>query len=315
VEVRKLIGLLINEIVELLPEPFVLVLDDLHNMSEPEAYVALDYLIERLPLQMHLVIGTRYDPPLALARLRARGQLDELRTQDLRFTPSEVATFFNVSLKLDLSAQDLSALHARLEGWAAGLRLLAGSFQHLPHQLGRDSLMHNLARSERYVYDFLAEEVLNQQEADTRSFLLETSILTKLTPKLCQAVTGQQDAAALLEKLYHRNLTIAVEHNRQVYRYHDLFKAFLQHHLARELPQQFVNLHRRAAEAETAPSRVIRHYLEAQLWEEAARKIEQSGGQFLQEGFLITVRDWINTLPTSVCEQHPRLLYYLGIYA
>jgi LuxR family transcriptional regulator, maltose regulon positive regulatory protein len=315
VEVRKLIGLVINEIVELLPEPFVLVLDDLHHLNEPEAYAALDYLIERLPRQMHLVIGTRYDPPLALVRLRARGQMEDLRTEDLRFTPAEVATFFNVSLKLDLSTQDLSALHARLEGWAAGLRLLAGSFQRLPHQLERDSLLHNLARSERYVYEFLAEEVLNQQEAAMRNFLLETSILTELTPKLCQAVTGRQDAAALLEELYRRNLTMAVEPDQRVYRYHDLFKAFLQHRLAQDSPEQIMELHRRAAAAETTPARVIRHYLEAQLWQEAADKIEQVGAHFLQEGLVRTVRGWIEALPTAVSQQHPRLLYDLGICA
>jgi LuxR family maltose regulon positive regulatory protein len=315
VEVRKLVGLIINEIVELLPEPFVLVLDDLHNLSEPEAYATLDYLIERLPRQMQLVISTRYDPPLALARLRARGQLEELRTQDLRFTPAEVATFFNVSLKLDLSAQDLSALHTRLEGWAAGLRLLAGSFQRLPHQLGRDSLMHNLARSERYVYDFLAEEVLNQQEAATRSFLLDTSILAELTPQLCQAVSGRQDAAALLEELSRRNLTLEVEPNLRVYRYHDLFRAFLQHRVAQDSPQQLVELHRRAAAAQMAPARAIRHYLEAHLWEDAAGKIEQVANQFLQEGLVRTVRAWIEALPTAVSQQRPRLLYDLGICA
>ncbi|MBO0784307.1 MAG: AAA family ATPase, partial [Ktedonobacteraceae bacterium] len=307
VEVHKLMGLVINEIVALLPQPFVLVLDDLHRMSEPEAFAALDYLIERLPPQAHMVMSTRYDPPLALARLRARGRLEELRIQDLRFTPSEVASFLNMSLRLDLSSQDLTALQTRIDGWAAGLRLFASSFERLPHQLDRDSLLRNLAKSERYVYDFLAEEVLNQQDAATRRFLLETSILTDLTPKLCQAVTGHQDATALLEELSRRNLTVAVEPRQHVYRYHDLFKAFLQHHVARKMPQQLEALHRRAAEAETAPSRVIRHYLEAQLWEEAVDKIERLSGQFMQEGLLITVHDWIHSLPASVRQQHPRL--------
>jgi LuxR family maltose regulon positive regulatory protein len=226
-----------------------------------------------------------------------------------------VATFLNVGLKLDLSAQDIIFLHAHIEGWAAGLRLLANSFDCLPHQLDRDSLLRNLARNERHVYDFLADEVLNQQEVAMRGFLLETSILTELTPTLCQAVTKCQDVVALLEELYRRNLTIAVEQKQHVYRYHDLFRAFLQHHLARELPQQLTDLHLQAAEAETVPSRVIHHYLEAQFWEEAAVKMEQLGGPLLQEGLLITVRNWINALPLTICQQHPRLLYYLGISA
>jgi LuxR family maltose regulon positive regulatory protein len=315
VEIHKLMGFVINEVVEALPQQFVLVLDDLHRIHEPEASAALAYLIERLPRQMHLVISTRYDLPLALARLRARGQLEELRTQELRFTLSEATTFLNGNLKLDLSEQDVTSLQACLESWAAGLRLLASSFDRLPHQLDRDSLLRHLVGSEPDVYDFLAEEVLNQQEEATRRFLLETSILTELTPTLCQAVTGRQDAMALLKELSRRNLTMAVEQRQHVYRYHDLFKEFLQQHFARHLPQQFADVHLRAAEVETAPSRIIHHYLEAQLWEEAAMKIEQLGGPLLQEGLLITVHDWINALPPTVRQQHPRLLYYLGISA
>jgi LuxR family transcriptional regulator, maltose regulon positive regulatory protein len=315
VERHKLIGLVINEVVEALPQPFVLVFDDLHRMHEPETSAALDYLIERLPPQMHLVIGTRYDPPLALARLRARGQLEELRTQDLCFTLSEVETFLNNSLKLDLPAQDVTFVHAQLEGWAAGLRLLASSFARLPQQVDRDSILRHLAGSERYIYDFLAEEILNQQEEATRRFLLETSILTELTPTLCQAVTGRQDTLTLLEKLYSRNLTMAVERRQHIYRYHDLFKEFLQQYFAQHWPQQFEEMHLRAAAAETVPSRSIYHYLEARRWEEAAVKMEQLGGTLLQEGLLLTVRDWITALPPAVRQQHPRLLYYLGICA
>lgn len=292
--------MLINDILETLPDPFVLVLDDLHLVSEPAVYTALDYLLERLPPQMHLMAATRHDPPLALARLRGRGALAELRLPDLRFTLDEAAAFLNTQ-RLGLSPEDLASLHSRTEGWAVGLRLLADSLNRIPTRSGRSAFITYLAQTDRYVFDFLADEVLSRQSSAVRTFLLETSILPELTPALCQAVTGRADALAILEDLYRRNLfLVAVDDgrwttddgpqttdlirrpssmvrrlssvvHRPIYRYHALFAEFLRRRLTQEMPERLVELHARAAQAETVPARAIAHYLAAQLWEPAAQ--------------------------------------------
>ncbi|MBI4491702.1 MAG: tetratricopeptide repeat protein [Chloroflexi bacterium] len=315
-EGRRVVGMLVNDLLETLPGPFALLLDDLHLIAEPAVYATLDYLLERLPPQMHLVVATRHDPPLALARLRARAQLAELRLPNLRFTPDEAAAFLNDRLGLGLSIADLASLHSRTEGWPAGLRLLASSLDPIPTPVGRTAFIAHLARTDRHVFDFLAEEVLGRQSGAVRTFLLETSILPELTPALCQAVAGQPDAPAILEDLYHRNLfLVAVDEASTVYRYHHLFAEFLRRRLAQELPEQVAELHRRAAEAETVPARSVAHYLAARLWEQAAQTVEQVGEQVVREGLLGTLRGWIEALPEPVREAHPRLSYFLGVCA
>ncbi|MFQ5858013.1 MAG: LuxR C-terminal-related transcriptional regulator [Anaerolineae bacterium] len=339
-EARRIVGVLINDVLETLPDPFALILDDLHLITESTVFVALDYLLEHLPPQMHLAVGTRQDPLLALARLRARGQLAELRLPDLRFTPEETTAFLNDQLHLGLSPADLTALHDRTEGWPAGLRLLAGSLERIPSPADRTAFIQNLAQTDRHVFSFLAEEVLNHQEPATRTFLLETSILSELTPALCQAVTGRADAGEVLEEVYRRNLFVVAvgpqEEERgkgkkgtgeslvalfpyqlfPSYRYHALFAEFLRRRLAREMPERMPDLHRRAAEAQRGtPSRAIRHYLAAEMWEEAAQTIEEVGGQLLQQGLVNALTGWIHALPAPAREARPRLAYLLGICA
>jgi LuxR family transcriptional regulator, maltose regulon positive regulatory protein len=310
-EARRVVGTLVNEVLEAMPEPFVLVLDDLHVITEPEIYAVLDYLIERLPPQMHLAVASRRDPPVALARLRARRQLTELRLADLRFTLGEAEEFLNNKLKLGLSAEHLAILQDRTEGWAVGISLMASSLERLPG--GRDAFITQLARSDRHIFEFLAEEVLDGQEPAVRDLLLESSILTELTPALCAAVTGRDDARVMLEELFLRNLfLVAVDEPSETFRYHDLFKEFLLGRLEREVPERVRELHRRAAEAETVPSRVVRHYLAAGMWSEAASAVEHLGEQLLQQGSLDTLRGWIGALPEESREGHPRLTYLLG---
>jgi LuxR family maltose regulon positive regulatory protein len=205
-QARQIIGVLINDILETLPDPFVLILDDLHLIAEPAVFAALDYLLGRAPPQMHLAIGTRHNPPLALARLRARGQLVELRARELAFSREETTAFLNGVLGLGLSPADLASLYERTEGWPAGLRLLANSLERIPSPAARTACIRDLAQTDRYIFDFLAEEVLDRQPPAVRAFLLETSILAELTPARCQAVTGRSDAGAILEDLYRRNL-------------------------------------------------------------------------------------------------------------
>ncbi len=319
-QARQIIGVLINDVLETLPDPFVLILDDLHLVTEPAVFVALDYLLERLPPQMHLVVGTRHNPPLALARLRARGQLAELRLADLRFTLDETTRFLNDKLQLGLPPDDLSALHDRTEGWPAGLRLLAGSLAAIPTPTGRSAFIRDLAHTDRYVFDFLATEVLNRQPPDVRAFLLETSILPELTPALCVAVTDRADAGAILEDLYRRNLFLSLQSpvispQPPVYRYHALFAEFLRQQLAQEMPERVCELHRRAAQTQADPLRAMRHYLAAQMWEAAAQTIEQVGWALLQQGLLDTLSGWILALPTPVRDAHPLLNRWLGACA
>jgi LuxR family maltose regulon positive regulatory protein len=338
-EVRHVTSVLINDVLETLADPFVLILDDLHRIVEPSIFVTLDYLLEHRPPQLHLVVATRVDPPLALARLRARGELSELRLAALRFSEEETSVFLNQRLNLGLSAADLALLHSRTEGWAVGLRLLASSLDRVPSVQDRKLLIRYLAKTDRSVFEFLAEEVFNNQEAEIRGFLLQTSILPELTPTLCRAVTRRADAGSVLEALYRRNLFLvqiapsqelgnrepggATRFDRphletgdppreRRYRYHDLFAEFLRHKLGETWPERIPDLHLRAAQAESEPARAVDHYLAAAGWREAADLIERIGAEMFTRGYLDTLSRWINALPASVREGRPRLLHYLS---
>ena len=317
-DAKRIMSMLINDILETLPDPFALILDDLHLITEPTILQALDYLLERLPEQMRLIATTRIDPPLALARLRARGQLAELGPPDLRFTLKEMDDLLNGQLELDLSSQDLRTLQTNTEGWVAGLRLLTTSLTQLPTSSQRATLIARKVQANLHVFDLLAEEVLNRQPPLLRKFLLETSILSELTPELCQAVTGQADAPIILEEVYRRNLfVVAVDDitlaSSPIYRYHALFVEFLRRQLAREQPDQLGELHRRAAETHTIPAQAIAHYLAAEQWEAAAHVIEQIAESIYSQGLLDRLEGWIRALPTDVHISHPWLNYYLGV--
>ena len=197
---ESILTALLNEITAI-PDHFVLVLDDYHVIDAKPVDEALTFLLEHLPPQMHLVIATREDPPLPLARLRARGQLTELRAADLRFTPAEAAEFLNQVMGLNLSAEDIAALESRTEGWIAGLQLAALSMQ------GRSdiaSFIRAFTGSHRFVLDYLVEEVLQHQPEHIRSFLLQTAILDRLCAPLCNAVTERKDGKEMLDALERR---------------------------------------------------------------------------------------------------------------
>jgi LuxR family maltose regulon positive regulatory protein len=316
-DVRRIIRALINETLQDLSETWIVV-DDLHLITEPAVHAALDYLLERMPPQIHLLIATRHDPPLALARLRARGQLAELRVPDLRFTDEEARFFLNEKQQLHLSPDDLAKLQSRAEGWAAGLRLLAGSLDRMASDREQAAFIQDLALTDRHVFDFLADEVLKRQEPETRTFLLDISVLTEIVPSLCTALTGLGDAQSRLEDLYRRNLfLVQADKAGKAYRFHALFAEFLREHLKREDPGRFVELHRRAAEAQEAssPGRAIAHYLAAEAWKEATQTIEQASEDFLRQGLLQTLRGWIHALPASRRDERPRLLYLSGLCA
>ncbi|MDX1613342.1 MAG: LuxR C-terminal-related transcriptional regulator [Candidatus Promineifilaceae bacterium] len=320
--VRRLVAVLVNDILETLPQPFLAILDDLHLLKHQSVYEALEFLVERMPPQMGLVISTRRDPPLPLARLRAQGRLAELRLGDLRFTHEEAASLLNEQLRLGLTSRQIAALQQRTEGWGAALRLAADALGRSEPDR-RSYRVSQLAHSERQLFRLLSEEVLAAQEGSVRLFLLQTSILDHLTPRLCAAVTGRADAERELERLFRRNLFLMVSESapeagpataeRPGYRYHDLFATFLRQRLAQELPDQVTRLHLRAAEAHSQAGRAIGHYLKAQAWSEAAAVIEREGEAFLQRGLVSTLRSWIEALPESARQAHPQLLYLLGV--
>src|SRR3989441_8336742 len=210
---------------------FALVLDDYHVIDAKPIDHALAFLLEHLPPHMHLVIATREDPPLPLARLRARGQLTELRATDLRFTPSEAAGFLNQGMGLNLSAEDITALETRTEGWIAGLQLAALSLQ--GHQ-DTISFIKSFTGSHHFVLDYLVEEVLGQQPESIQTFLLRTSILDRLCGPLCDAVVLDSSASgqATLEYIEHANLfLVPLDNERRWYRYHQLFADLLRQRL------------------------------------------------------------------------------------
>ena len=224
---------LINEIAAI-PNRIVLVLDDYHLIEAQPIHDALTFLLRRLPPQMHLVIATREDPHLPLARLRARGQLTELRATDLRFTPSEAAEFLNQVMGLNLSAEDIAALETRTEGWIAGLQLAAISMQ--GHK-DATSFIKSFTGSHHFVLDYLIEEVLHQQSESVQNFLLQTAVLDRLTGSLCDALTGQGNGQATLEMLEHANLFIVpLDNERRWYRYHHLFADLLRQRLHQNPP-------------------------------------------------------------------------------
>jgi LuxR family maltose regulon positive regulatory protein len=318
-EGRRFAGILINEIIKKLDGHFGVVLDDLHWVSNPAVYGLLDYLLERMPPQMHLLVGTRYDPPLALSRLRARGQLAEFRLPELRFTAEELSGLFNQKLGLDLNENDLRLLLQQTDGWAAALRMLANtlSVSDPTSEKDRSAFLNRLTQVETHIFDYLAEEVFNRQNIVDRTFLLETSILSELNSELCEAVSGREDSGELLEKLYRNNMfMIAVDKKSRTYRYHDLFREFLQHKLANEMPEAVTMLHKCAAHAfsEKLPGYAVRHFLAGELWEEAAQAILQLGNQMLRQGLIMTLNSWIETLPETTLREHPRLLYFQGLY-
>ncbi len=293
--------------------PFVLVLDDYHLLSAPAVHEVLHFLLDRLPPPsrgMHLVILSRADPPLPLARLRALGELTEIRADDLRFTPEEAVAFLNQVMGLGLTRQQIAVLESRTEGWVAGLQLAGLSLQGLPR--GEVAgFVEAFAGSHRYVMDYLMEEVFSRQPADVQQFLLQTSILERLCGPLCDAVSGRTGSETMLGRLEGSNLfTVPLDHRRRWYRYHPLFAELLHGHLRKMQPQVVPELHRRACEwyeGQSLAAEAIHHALAARDLAKAVHLIERNGGAAIRGGEFITLLHWLDALPDGVVRAHPRL--------
>jgi len=313
---RAVLDALINDVVANHPAPLVIVLEDYHRVTESAITKSVEYLIERMPPQMHVVIGTRHDPQLPLPRLRARRQLAEVRMSDLRFNEAESRQLLNDKLHMGLAAEHVALLHERTEGWPAGVSLLVGALRRLPAAINRQAFLAQLSQLDRYVFDFLAAEVLDALREREKRFLLDVSILTELSPEVCGAVTQREDAARALQDLYSRNLFVtALDEPPTTFRFHDLVREFLRSKLERDEPEHARELHRRAARAEPVFSRAVMHWIAADDWEEAAKVIEERGEGALRDGALATLTSWIYALPDEVIESRPRLQHLLGVAA
>jgi LuxR family maltose regulon positive regulatory protein len=307
--IESILTALLNEITTI-PDHFMLVLDDYHLVDAKPVDQALAFLLEHLPPQMHLVIATREDPHLPLARLRARGQLTELRAADLRFTPAEAAEFLNQMMGLNLSAEDIRALETRTEGWIAGLQLAALSMQGDQDATG---FIKSFTGSHRFVLDYLVEEVLHQQPESIQTFLLSTSILDSLCGPLCDAVLLDSSAPgqATLEYLEHSNLFIVpLDNQRRWYRYHHLFADVLRMHLLAEQPDQVSTLHRRASEwyeHNGLTDNAIRYALAAGDFVRAADMVELIMPAMTRSQQNATLRGWLKAIPDELVRLRPVL--------
>ena len=310
--IESILTTLANEIAAC-PINFVLVLDDYHVVVSKPVDEALTFLLKNPSPQMRLVIASREDPHLPLARLRARGQLTELRAADLRFTPAEAAEFLNRVMGLSLSPEDIAALETRTEGWIVGLQLAALSMQ---NRQDTASFIRSFTGSHRFVLDYLVEEVLQRQPDPIRNFLLQTSILDRLCASLCDAITDREDGRAMLETLERGNLfVIPLDDQRQWYRYHHLFSEVLRTYLDEACSDQVPNLHRRASawfEQNDLPAEAIRHALAAQDFDRAADLIEQVWLAMDLSYQSAIWLGWVQALPTDQIQARPVLCVGYG---
>ncbi|MBN1487065.1 MAG: hypothetical protein JW981_05440, partial [Anaerolineae bacterium] len=306
---KAMLTILINNLATISWE-LVIILDDYHLIADTTIHEALSFFIDHLPPQVHLVIISRMDPPLSLARLRTRGQLTELRAADLRFTPEETAAFFQDVMGLVLSMEDIAALEARTEGWIAGLQLAALSLR------GRLSdnitnFITDFSGSNRHIIDYLADEVLHQLDPDVYSFLCQTAILDYLTASLCDVLTGRDDSQELLRYLEQANLfVVPLDQQRKWYRYHHLFADFLRNNLRQDMPEQVIGLHHRAAhwyEQQGMLGLAVNHILATEDFEAATLLIEKAAQTTLARGEFHTLLSWLRRLPESIVQENAQL--------
>ncbi len=283
-------------------------LDDYHAISEPGIHDAVAFMVEHLPGSLRLVMTSRTDPPIGLGRLRARGDLGEIRSSDLRFSDTEAGRLLNHAIGLELEDEQVQRLRARTEGWAAGLYLAGLSLR------GRDDaagFIEAFAGDDRMVVDYLAAEVLEGQDPERRRFLLRTSVLSRLNGPLCDAVAQTTDAARTLVELERSNLfLVPLDSRREWFRYHHLFGELLRHELRLTAPEEVLALHRRAAEwhlAQGAIDDAIEHAAAAGELDLAADLIAEHWASYQRSGWTTTNQRWLALLPAERVRRDPRL--------
>jgi LuxR family maltose regulon positive regulatory protein len=312
--IETILSSIINEIA-VIPERVIFILDDYHLIEAQPIQDAVTYLLDHLPPQMHLVIATREDPHLPLARLRSQYQLIELRAADLRFTTAEAALFLNQVMGLKLSSEDIAALETRTEGWIAGLQLAAISM------LGSEditSFIESFSGSHRLVLDYLIEEVLDQQPESIQTFLLQTSILSRLNGAICDLLTGETHSQQTLEYLERANLFIvSLDDDRQWYRYHHLFADLLKQRLELTLPEHVIDLQNRASvwfQENGYPDEAIVHALRAGEFERASELMDSQADALWKRGEHGKLRAWLEVIPVDFIKLKPLLTIYHAYY-
>jgi LuxR family maltose regulon positive regulatory protein len=305
--IDAVVSSLLNEL-SVLASELCLVLDDYHLADCAEVRPGMTFLLKRLPPQVHVVIATRVDPALPLARLRASGELVELRAADLRFTTAEATAYLNEARALALEPDDVDRLETRTEGWAAALQLAALSLE------GREdpsAFIAGFAGDDRFVVDYLADEVLDRQPGDVRRFLLESSVLERMSASLCDAALGRSDGQKVLELLERQNLfVVPLDDRREWYRYHHLFADVLRARLMHADPGAVAGLHRRASSWFTEagqPEYAVAHALASGDEDLAAGLVELAIPGMLRERKEAVVRRWMHQLPDQVATQRPVL--------
>jgi LuxR family maltose regulon positive regulatory protein len=303
---------LLNELAAA-PDEVWLVLDDYHLIDDHEVKEGVAFLLEHLPAQVHVMVSTRADPDLPLARWRVRGELVEIRAADLRFTSDEANAYLNVATGLDLAAEDVAVLEERTEGWIAALQLAALSLQ------GREDVSSFIARfagDDRYIVDYLIEEVLRHQPDAVRGFLLQSAVLDRMTGLLCDAVTGRDDGSEMLMALERANLFIvALDDRREWYRYHHLFADVLRARMLSEHPDQVSLLHQRASgwyERQGLTEEAVRHALAARDFDQAAHLIELAMPAIRRHRQEAMMYGWLKALPDDTVRRSPVLSVFYG---
>jgi LuxR family maltose regulon positive regulatory protein len=299
---------------------FILVLDDYQLVNAVEVHQMVQLLLERGPLSFHLVILTREDPLLPLPRLRARGQMTEIRERDLRFNEPEAKAFFHDTMGLDLAARDVAVLEARTEGWIAGLQLAAIALQEQLEGESIHSFVSDFAGSDRFIVDYLASEVLQRQTQPVREFLMCTSILERLCGSLCDALMFTDGEAGksqeMLESLERANMFISpLDNHRQWYRYHPLFADLLRHVLVSQEGDRLVDLHQRASqwfEEKGFLREAVTHAFKTRDWNFAAELIERHAMEMISRSQVTALRDWCSAFPEEVIHSRPGLCIFLA---
>ena len=295
---------------------YLLVLDDYHTITAQPIHEFISYLVDHLPQQMHLIIISRSDPAIPLALLRARGQLTELRQQDLAMTSPEISQFFRQLVELDISPEYLQMLVTRTEGWAAGLQLAALSMRHIEDI---PAFIRAFSGGHDFIADYLTGEVLDQLDEGTKNFLLQTSIVEQFSASLCQAITGQGQSAQILEKLIEANLfIIPLDYHGEWYRYHALFADLLRKRLQQSSKGFIADLHIKAGRwyaQNKMMNQAVEHFLAGLDYAGAAGLIEENAEQILMQGQTVTFLRWMELFPLEQLYIHPVLVVYQGMAA
>jgi len=307
---RAAVAGMVNALCSYRGQRLLVIVDDLHRIHDPAALHLLDDLVDRLPEEIGLVIGSRIEPGLSLPRWRARGDLGELLTADLQFSEAEALAFARANPGRALPPDFVRQALERTEGWAAGLQLMFGAVE---SRAAADSGQ-SVGRADRHLFDYFASEVLAGLPSDLCDFLLYCSILPELDPRRCAAVTGRGDSRPALQELYRRNLFLTVLEDRTpVLRLHDLFRDYLQGELALRGPEVAEELHARAAAVETVSPRAVTHWLKARRWNEAAGEIQRCAEPLMAEGGYASIERWIHLLPKEMPYEVPELAHLLGM--